>query len=37
MSAPPGRPKARKPRPGAATRRTAITASLGEGVGGVLQ
>jgi hypothetical protein len=34
MSAPHGRPKGRKSQHGAAKRRTAVTPSLGKGVGG---
>lgn len=34
MSAPLGRPEGRKPRPGAAQRRTGITPFLGKGDGG---
>ena len=34
MSAPPGRPKGRQRRTGAAQRRTVITPFLGKGVGG---
>ncbi|CAB1370013.1 protein of unknown function [Denitratisoma oestradiolicum] len=34
VSAPHGRPKGRMPQPGAAQRRTVVTPSLGEGIGG---
>jgi len=34
MSAPPGRPKGRKPTTGAAQRRTPVTPFLGKGDGG---